>query len=305
MPTLGGWGGMPFRMGGGKCLAQGVYEQLRDGAGTAFSRDDSTRANREKRCMALAIARAAAAQERGGMQSLPDLATDRLPDWERALQAPVDPSEPRHVRAATCMGMLQGNGVAERDAIAQAVSTALGGESVTVLVTKAKPVPMQDSESDALSLSEVAAGGSLSAGSHTIAFAYDVPSAGSIVLSTAPATITISNGSAILVGPTGISATRLHYYMSKVAGSTELAWVADQYGDGPIVLAHYPTDPPIAALHHMAVLVSAATAASTIKRAKIHAVLGPMLPAWTTYDILASSPFVLGANGSLLGTGGL
>ena len=304
MTTLGGWGGLPLRMGGGKSQAQGIYESLRDGAGTAFSRDDYTRANRERRCMALAIARAAAAQERGGMQSLPDLATDRLPDWERALQAPTDPSQPRHVRAAVCMGILRGNGPAERDNIAAAVSMALGGESVSVLVSTARSKTFTYGQSPT-SASAATGAGSLLAGTHYLYIATEDTS-GVVTLMRSPTVLTVGNGDAIRVDPLSFGAgLTVHYYLSTAAGSTDVALVASQYGGASILLTSYPTDPPMPALHHLAVLVSAATATSASKVAAIHAVLGVMLPAWTTYSIITSSPFVLGTGGSELGLGGL
>lgn len=303
MTALGKWGRMPLRMGGGRSRARAIYESMRDAMGTAFSRDDSTRANRELRCQALAIARADAAQQRGGNQALPDLASDRLPDWERTLQAPVDPDEPAHLRAATCMGIMAGNGAAERDSIAAAVSLALGGESVSVIVAKA-PRRTFTSDNWYPVLRERAGIGSLRAGLHSVAVAYD--DGAEIALYNTPTTITIADGSAILVDAIGDGPT-VHYYLSVEPGSSDLAWVGSQYPGtlAPFLIGDYPTNPPRSELHHVGIVVSRATAESALRRAKIHAVLGTMLPSWTAYDIITSSPFVLGTGGSELGLGGL
>lgn len=295
---------MPLRMGGGPSTAEAVYTSLRDGMGSAYSRDDTTRANRENRAKARAVARAAAAQERGGVQNLPDLASDRLPDWERALQAPIDPSSPPHVRALTCTGILRGNGQPERDTIAAAVTTALGGESVYVIATKAKTKTFGAGTFFSPTVTEVLGGGALSAGLHYLYGAHE-SAAGVVTLDTVPKTITISASSSILVGPVLVPGETVHYYLSTAAGSTSVAWVASQYGGAsPVALGSYPSNAPASGLHHLAVVVSAATSADTIRRAKIHAVLGTMLPSWVTYSIITGSPFVLGTGGSALGRGG-
>jgi len=301
MTALGHFGRMPLRMGGGRSRAQAIYESLRDGIGTAFSRDSGTRANAELRADAFAIARAQSAQERGGLQSLPDLASDRLDDWERALQAPVDPADPPHVRAAVCSGILKGNSFPERDAIAAAVSTALAGESVTVIVAVQNPKSWSTSFV-ATPVCVAVAGGNLAAGAHYVNVATEDAS-GNVEQNTTPTLITTTAGQSIVVSGVTNPGVTVRFYLSTKAGSQQLALAASNFGGTPITLADYPSNPPLPGLHHVTVLVSAATASDTTRRAKVHAVLGAMLSAWTTYDIAAASPFILGS--SLLGRSAL
>ena len=309
MPGPGGWGGLPMRVGGGRSRAHAIYETLRDAKGSAFSKDDTTRANLELRCVALAIARAEDAQERGAMQSLPDFARDRLPDWERALQAPVDPSDEPHQRAAVCTAIMQGNGAPERDTIAAAVSTALGGETVYVVSAKAPPSILSYLGINFFTayppvLTEVPGAGHLRAGTHYVYASRD--SGTTRTVDPNPLSITVSDGSAILVGPNPIpmGGDLLHYYLSITPNVDSVSEVASQVGGGAILLDKYPSNPPTAGLHHLGIVVSHTTASSASRRAKVDAVLGTMLPARTTYSIVESSPFLLGTGGSLLGFGG-
>jgi hypothetical protein len=300
---------MPLRMGGGRSDACAIYETLRDSMGSAHSKDDSTLANRERRCMALAIARAKAHQTRGAMQSLPETATDYLPRWERWLQVPVDTTSPAHLRRAVCTGALAGNLPPTEDNIASACSTALGGESVRVTTGRVPVAQMWAASFFRPALSEVLGAGQLRAGLHYVYGVNEVPMDPSTgydvaIYVDAPLSITLAaDGSAISVGGYGIPLT-FRYYLSHAPGSTDASWVADGNG-GPITLGAYPTERPDRNQQHYAIIVSDSTAANDASLAKLHTVLGPMLPAEATYDIVGSQPFVLGPAGSPLGRGGL
>lgn len=293
---LGRWGRMPVRMGGGRCRAEAAYIALRDGGGTAYSSDDSALVNLEKRVMARVLARAASFQARGALQIFPEKATDGLQDWEKRFGVTPSPGEQPHQRRATIVAIRKGNGFPSRVNIIAAISTAIG--ETPTLLTDVAPINNMSppTPGGAPTLVQVTGGG-LSAGVHSVAYAF-VDSSGNVGALSPIATITIAvAGSSIIVEPIALptGAVSVRYYLSLYAGSSALQFVGQGNGTA-IDLSAYPSDPVRAGLHHHSVIISAAAFADPVKVRKIHRVLGPMLSAWTGYSIAASSPFILGTD---------
>ena len=157
----------------------------------------------------------------------------------------------------------------------------------------------------------------LLAGVHAVAIAY-VDASGASWASSVPTAVTLTAGSLVTVGPTPLAygAVAVNYYFSTsasasaafAAGSSQnagLAFVGQNNGSSFIIGA-YPSDPPLCSLHTMSAVITS-TMPSQILLAK--ELLGPILSAWTTIDVLGggtSSPFVLGTSvppASPLGTG--
>lgn len=313
MGRFGLWGRFPMSFGGGKPLAQRIYEDMRDGRGEGrYSKDDDADVNVDLQAAARQIAIAAAEQERAGLQAFPGAALDLLEDWERALGRVPDPSELLSERQAMLDAILAGNGEPTASNIALALETALDGEPVYVVAARARarsfgpPLP-----GGPLTLLEMV-GGRLAAGEHAFSIAFE-DIAGTIYPVDVVTKITLTKGeSAILVnavplgaGPPGTA--RVHVYMSVASGSDARALVATTSG-GSALVTGYPEPPATAPLHHLGIIARPAIVLDPVKRAKIDEVLGPMLSAWTTYDVITSSPFVLGtdkkAGASELGLGG-
>jgi hypothetical protein len=301
---FGRFGTFPIRFGGGKAEAQRIYEGMRDGRGERFATDDDTDDNKTLRCTARQIAIAASYQRRGAHQAHATLATDLLPDWERRLGVVANPRDNAYARRRLLGAILAGNGPPDSDTIAAALESALG-ESVA-LVTGTAPAlksALTTIYTPSVSLAAIAgSGSSLLAGQHSIVVAWET--ATGIYANQVTQSVTIAAGNGVRTPAFPLSqvsgAIAVHFYMSAAAGSSSLAWVATTNG-AAVDLYDYPGNPGTPGLHHVSVIVSDAVANDRGQRAKIHEVIGTMLPAWTTYNIATSSPFELGV--SLLGEG--
>lgn len=293
---LGLFGRFPLRMGGGKPQAQAIYEAMRDGRGSTYSRDDSALANLELRAYARAMAIAASYQRRGAWQAHPGKATDLLREWERRLGVTPDPSDTLGDRRGALEGVLAGNGFPSYDNIVRALDLAIGETVAIVAGTAATRVAVNAALAVASPAATAGTDGALQPGDHTLRVAWELAD-GSYTVCQNTTTVTVAGGGALHVSPAPlgavVGAVRCHYYLSVTRNSASLAWVATGDG-GAIVLGNYPRNPGTPGLHHLGIVVAAATAASSNKRAKIHKVLGPMLPAHVTYSIVTESPFILG-----------
>lgn len=297
---LGGMSRMPHRMGGGKPDAVTIYEALQIAKGTAYSKDDSTIQNGQLRARAHAIARAQAAQDRGGLQVHPAEATDCLPVWESIVAHVPDPSETEDHRRRVVVARVRGNGQPTESNIISVLSDMLG-ETVGLLTTTA---PVNDESpptpGGAPTLTRVIGGGALLVGDHKVAYAF-VDSSGNVGAFSPISTIALGAGNtrdAIIVQPVTLtgSAVAVNYYLSVATGSTSLALVAQGNGTA-ITLSQYPIPPEIRGYHHHTIVVSAATLANAVKIRAIHEVLGPWLGSHTTYDIVSlDGPFILGTS---------
>lgn len=300
---FGLFGRFPLRFGGGRPEAQRIYEAMRDNRGERFGKADDGDENRTLRCAARAIAVAASYQRRGANQSHVSLATDSLPKWERLLGIPRDPRDTDADRRALGTAILAGNGQPTYDQIVTALRSALGE---TVSIVAATPTRKAAGATVAYNLTgSLITGSDFTAGLHFFGCAFETATE-MRVASAVSASLTAGQG--IRTNPVPLStvtgAIRVHYYVSTSAGvaGTSMAWVASNTGEA-IDLLRYPRNPGTPGLHHLAIVVSAAAWADSVKRARAHAVLGPMLPSWVTYDLVLSSPFLLGV--SLLGEGAL
>lgn len=284
----------PLRFGGGRPEAQRIYESMRDNRGERFSKDDDGDENRVLRCMARAISIASSYQRRGANQAHASLATDELPKWEVLLGVPRDPRDTDADRRALCEGVLAGNGSPTYDQIVSALESAIG-ETVTLIAARPTgAVGTLDLPGTTSIREEPSAGSRLAAGDYSV-IAVHVTGAFQVVYPT-PATVTIAAGSAIVHEARDLAgADHIDLYMSVAAGSDSLAYVASTRGDA-VYLYDYPRNIGTPGLHHLAIVVSDAAWADASKRARAHAVLGPMLPAWTTYDLVTESPFLLGSS---------
>lgn len=296
---FGRFGRFPIKLGGGRPEAQRIYESMRDNRGEAYSRDDGGDDNKSLVCVAFAIARASSYQRRGANQAHVTLATDLLPRWERFLGVPRDIRDTDAERRGACAAVLAGNGPPEYDRIVAALRLAVG-ETVSIVAARAPARVSGGAVLGTLTLREIAGAGSrLRAGLHYVNVAYLL--ADGTVNTGGSSSITIAAGSAIAVDPVPLGgADQVQFFMSVSAGEGQSALVATNRGEA-VRLYDYPSNPGTPGLHHLGILVSRAAWASAIKRARIHAVLGTMLPGHVTYDIVTSSPFLLGT--SLLGEG--
>ena len=314
---LGQFGRLPQPLGGGKPEAQRLYEAMRDNRGERYTRSDGGDENRALRCTARRLAVAASFQRRGALQAFPSLATDMLPEWEQRLGVTPDPLDTSGQRRSLLDGILAGNGAPDYDHIVAALSKALDGETVSVVAARGTlrtaGADVVVTYAQAYLASAVPSSSRLLAGNHYLSAAYEIPSTtggasvfraivrplGALVLNLA------GSGYRINVGPVPLAmaagATRVHYFMSVSNNSPSMAWVASSDGSA-VDIYDYPSNIGTPGLHNLGIVVSAATWASKVKRSKIHAVIGPMLPAWVEYDILTESPFLLGT--TPLGSGG-
>lgn len=292
----------PLRFGGGRPEAQRIYESMRDNRGERFSKADDGDENRVLRCMARAIAVASSYQRRGANQAHASLATDELPKWEVLLGLPRDPRDTDADRRALCEGVLAGNGSPTYDQIVSALESAIG-ETVSIVAARA-PAPVTGSSTPitSIGLTEVAGAGSrLLTGDHAV-HVYFVDADGQSTFGDEEVA-TIATGSAIRVGALPVAALGYDHadiYLSTSEGAAAdgaylCAYVASTRGDA-VTLYDYPRNVGAPGLHHLAIVVSEPAWADVSKRARAHAVLGPMLPAWTTYDLVTESPFLLGSS---------
>lgn len=294
---LGGDCRMPHRMGGGTSDSENIYAAMKVARGTAYSQDDSADVNKELRAMSHSIAHAQAYQARGAWQSYAEEASTTLTEWEKVFGITPDPSENIADRVAMLVAIEQGNANPSETNIVAALSTALG-ETVSIVVervsikTKADPFP---SNATAPTLTAVASAGTLRAGTHTVGCSFH--SGDTCLGLTNTTTVAVTSGGAIRVGqvPLITGATRVDYYLSVDTNSTSIAYVGSGNGTA-ITLANYPTNIANGAARHLAIVVSPSTWANPVKRAKVHAILGPMLRASTTFQIVTSSPFLLGVS---------
>lgn len=292
---FGLWGRFPMVMGGGKPRAQSIYESMLTSRGVGrYSLDYDAIVNVDLQATAHQIDCAVAAQERGALQAFPVLATDYLTTWERGLGRTPDPTETEGQRRQMLDAILASNGAAEPQNIIDALAKALEGEEVTLVYARA---PSPEFEAT-IALSPLPilteSTGGLSKGTHSVSFAFETAD-GMITATRNAASITIaSDDASIIVSPVPLStvtgATMVHYYLSVSAGSSLRSYVATTNGSA-VKLSRYPVTPDIMPLHHIGVQVSLATFNNAVKRLKIDQVLGPMLSAWTTYEIITSSPF--------------
>lgn len=289
----------PLRFGGGRPEAQRIYESMRDNRGERLKRADDGDENRTLRCAARAIARAASYQRRGQKQAWPTTATDEMPKWERLLGVPTDPRDTMAQRGAACAAVLAGNGPPEYDQIVTAMRLATGETPILVAATRTRKTP------GALVAyaydGDIFTGTRLLAGTHYYSIAFETATEMRAVLG---AGVALTAGQGLRLKPIPLStvagAIRVHYYLSVAPDSTARAWVGSNTGES-VEFFDYPVNPGTPDLHHMAIVVSLAVWSDTTKRARIHAVLGTMLPATVTYDITTETPFVLGE--TLLGQG--
>lgn len=293
MSRLGLWGRFPLRVGGKKPSAQRIYEAMRDGRGDTYSKDDSALANRELRCYARALAISGSYQRRGAWQAHPGMATDLLPDWERRLGIVPDPTDTLAARRSACESVIAGNGFPSYDNIIRSLELAIG-ETPSIIAATAAARTAVDAAPARPSPSAIAlTTGSLQPGDHTVRVAWEQAD-GSYEVCQHTTTVTVGGGGALLVAPVDLSgAVRVHYYLSVSRYSSSLAYVASNSG-GAIVLGDYPRNLGAPGLHHLGIVVALATATDRTKLAKIHRVLGPMLPADVTYSVITESPFLTG-----------
>lgn len=308
----------PMKWGGGIPLAKRTYLALRDARGTYYSSDDSAIANQELACLAFALARGQRAQMRGALQAFPGLATDCLTDWEQRLGRVPDPREYDWQRRNFLEGIIAGTLPPSYDNIVAAVSKVLDGEAVSLVTARAKirttaAAPFTLSPLPALT--EVLGGGLPINSLYAIGLAAE-DAAGKVTWignAGAGLTITLGSGGSIRVNQSNLAnfpagTDRVHYYLSVKAGDTSnLAYVATNRGES-IVLSALPANPGVGGLHHVSVVVSEATWLDLVKRTKINELLGRMLSAWTTFDTITSSPFLVSGGtpaGSRTSMGGI
>lgn len=300
---FGGGCTFPFAFGGGQSAAEDLQDALNASMGSAYTRDEDSDFQAEQRAKAASIARAEAYQARAAWQAFPEEASISLPEWERVYGVTPAPNESDDARRALLTALEAGDGDLTEASMVRALETALG-EDVSIVTARAplRTISASLTTESEPSVSVASGGGALDAGAHYVACSWH--DGDEVIAVSVAASVTLAGDDAILVAPVGLvaGATRVDYYLSVAAGSSSYAYVASGNG-GAIVLAQYPRNPATPGLHHHAIVVSAATAADPHKRAKIHAILGPWLPAHVTLDIVASSPFVLGT--SQLGLGAL
>lgn len=298
---LGLWCRLPTPLGGGKSEAERIYADMRDGRGEFFSTDDSGEENRSLRAAARQIANAASAQRRGAFQAIADLSTDELATWERLLG--LTPAGTDAERRALCAAAVMGNGPPDYDRIVAALERAIG-ESVTVIATTPPGGPFTVTASGSAPGPRVAfgTGSALRAGTHSIALVRHVGADRFVTPASSGAFP--SPGASVFVDITTMDgADAIEVLFSVAPDSASLAVAARATSIGTVEIRGYPSSTSAPGLHHLAIIVSPAAMADTRKLARIHAVLGPMLSAWTTYAIAASSPFIL--DSSELGKGAL
>lgn len=312
---LGGFGRLPQPMGGGKPEALRIYEGMRDNRGERYSKSDSGDENRALRCAARRLAIAASYQRRGALQAFPGHSTDFLPAWEQRLGVVPDPRDTPGERRALLEAILAGNGQPDYDHIVGALEKALG-ETVSVVAATALPRTTGTNVSlDYFAATIASTASRFRAGVHHLSAAFEIPTAGGnsveyrlVERPLGALTLTLTAGEGIRIGPVPLAsaagAVRVHHYLSVAPNSASMAWIASTDGSA-VDVYDYPSNPGEPGLHNLGIVVSAATWANKVKRSKIHAVLGPMLPAWVEYEIITSSPFILGGTGgSPLGSGG-
>lgn len=291
---LGLFGRLPARLGGGRPEAQRIYESMRDNRGERFAKDDGGDENRTLRCAARAIARAASYQRRGQKQAWPTTATDEMEKWERLLGVPTDVRDTMAQRGAACAAVLAGNGPPEHDQIAAALTLATG--EVPRIATATRPRKAEGAVVAYAYDGNIFTGTRLLAGTHYYSIAFETATEMRAVLG---AGVALTAGQGLRLKPIPLStvagAIRVHYYLSVAPGSTARAWVGSNTGES-LEFFDYPTNPGPPDLHHIAIVVTLATWSDVTKRARIHAVLGTMLPATVTYDIVTETPFVLGVS---------
>lgn len=318
MSRWGRWGRWPRRWGGGKTLAQRLYESMRDGRGEGYYQnlDDETVANKELRCIALAVARAQRCQMRAGAQAHPIASTDMLPEWEQRLGRTPDPRELDSERRAALDGIQAGTLEPNADNIVAALTKTLGGEVPVLFTSKARvrtfaaPVTVTP-----LAVLTAVLGGGLSVGTWYIGLAGEKAD-GTIYLASNTGSLSVALASAgtIRVSPVPLSiwpagVERVRYYLSVTANNaTSLAYVASGTG-GAIELSMPPANVSIGGLHHIGVQVAKTTWDDALKKQKMSNLLATMLSSWTTFDFITSSPFILGTStasgASELGRGAL
>lgn len=291
---LGLFARFPLRLGGGRPEAQRIYESMRDNRGERFGKDDDGDENRVLRCTARQIAIAASYQRRGFNQAHASLATDMLAKWERLLAVPRDPNDTDATRRRLCVGVLAGNGPPEYTQIVSALESALGE---TVSIVAATQTQKAAGAVVAYNVTgSIITGSSFRAGLHAIGVAFETATEMRVA---STVTTTLTAGQGMRTNPVPLStvtgAVRVHYYASVAPGTTSMAWIASNTGEAIDILA-YPRNVGAPGLHHLAIVMSDAAWSDLGKRARAHAVLGPMLPAWTTYDLVTSSPFLLGSS---------
>ena len=300
----GRWARWPIRWGGGKALAQSLFDALRDGRGTYYAPGNETLSAKELRAMARTIARAQRGQARGAVQGQPSAASDLLPEWERRLGRAPDARETEAQRRGALDAVLGSNRFPSGDAIRFALKRALDDEVVTLV--SARPATRSFQAPVALAIEPVLialAGGGLGAGTHQVRLAGEAAD-GKVYRATNTTSIVLGSGGArIAVTPPPLTnwpagVVRILYYLSVKADSADVALVAAAEGGGPVELSAYTSNPGRAGLHHIGVVVTKATWQDAAKRAKIDLVLGAMLPAWTTYHVIIASPFTLATSSS-------
>lgn len=314
---FGLWGRFPLVMGGRKPRAQAMYETMLTSRGDGrYSKDVDADVNVDLQAYAHVLDGAARAQERGMLNGFPGYATDFLPTWETALGRFPDESETEGERRAMLDAILAGNGDPNRANILAALALALPTESIALIVATARkmtfgaPVAITNPPAK---LALFGGGGELVKGDYYVSFAFEKAD-GTIVPTSNPISLTnaTSLSLSLLVGEVPLStvagAEKVHVYLSAAPNSLLRAWVATTRGEA-VLISRLPQPPETLPLYHIGILLSKSGWDDAVVRGKIDQILGPMLSAWTTYDFIISTPFILGtsvaAGASELGRGGL
>jgi hypothetical protein len=290
-------------MGGGVSNAVDMYQSLKRGRGDRhYSTDDNAISNKELAAMALALDRARAYQAAGYMQSVPESAAYNYPRWMEILGITLSSDATISEIKRQIVGVRKGNGIPMAVNIERALTAALG-EPVTIIT--AQQAVRVKTTGVILTFDPLSDGGSGSLENGTYYLFAAAASNTHVSNYTVLGGFTATNG-AILVGNVDVPSGYdwIEYHMSVEAGSTVAAPIHKGNGS-PFVISHLPRNNDGPGLHHISALVSNVT--DDVKRT-IHNVLGTMLPSWTTYDVIDSSPFILDTTiptGSPLGTGGL
>lgn len=314
---FGLWGRFPMVMGGGKPRAQGIYESMRGARGEGhYSVNDDDMVNVDLQASAHIIDCAVAAQERAMYNGFPELSTDFLPDWERALGRNPDPSETKGQRRQTLAGILAGNGEPTEELILNALAQILPDETITIAPALAQTKTFVNTIAIDGPVLDQREAGNLLAGRHYIEVCYEyadgtmdfnLPAGiNSIVLSAAGKSVGV--GEFPLVNCPSGDAEMVHIYMSVAPGSQLCSYVATTRGQA-VRIGNYPVTPTRELpLYHLGIVVSNTVFDDVIVRAKIDEILGPMLSGWTTYSVITGTPFETWSSGtghSELGRSGL